>query len=248
MSSFKLYSQLAEYYYYIEKSGRNFKQELLCLDLLFRSYRVRKVVDLGCGTGEHAEALRRMGYEVLGIDNSSYMLEVAKKRFPNSKFQLANMQDFNVSSTYDALICLYGTFNYLLTTQEIQNALDSIYATLRPKGLLILEIWNSIPIQKIRKKPISPVNVCSVGSTIVKRNRGFRVSSENNNLVEVNFSFDINSQVIKDYHVMRVFEKEEIQNYLRQCKFEVHNIFKDYQRRKFHNKSIRMLFVCQKQK
>lgn len=248
MSSLKLYSDLAEYYYHIEKSGRNFKQELICLDILFRSYRAKKIIDLGCGTGEHVEALRRLGYDMLGIDNSSFMLDVAKKRFPNSKFQLGSMQDFKVNNHYDALICLYGTFNYLITSQEIQNTFHSIYSALKLKGLVVLEVWNSIPIQKIRKKPISPVNVCSVGSTIVKRNRGFRISDEEQNLVEVNFAFDVNSKIIKDHHVMRVFTKEEIENYLTQFKFEVHHVYKDYQRKKFNNKSIRMLFICQKHK
>lgn len=244
----KLYSELAEYYYHIEKSGRNLKQELRCLDELFRSHKVKTIIDLGCGTGEHVEALRRLGYDMLGVDNSNFMLNVAKKRFPYARFQLGSMQDFRVDTNYDALVCLYGTFNYLTNFQDIQNTFHSIYSALKPKGLLILEIWNSIPIQKIRKKPISPVNVCSVGSTIVKRNRGFRISNEDNNLVEVNFSFDVNSKIINDHHVMRVFTKEEIETYLNQFKFEIHNVYKDFQRKKFNNKSIRMLFICQKQK
>lgn len=250
MSSLKLYSELAEYYYYIEKSSRSLKHEIECLDLLFKSYKVNKFIDLGCGTGEHVEALRRLGYEALGLDNSSFMLDVARKRFPQANFRLADMQNFRLDSTYDALICLFGTFNYLTTSQEIQTALDSIYKVLKPKGLLILEIWNSIPLMQIRKKPITPVNVCTIGGTVLKRNRGFKISTEQGkeNLVEVNFLFDLNSKIIKDHHVMRVFSKGEIENYLTQFHFLIHNVYKDYLRRKFSEKSIRMLLVCQKEK
>lgn len=250
MTLLKLYSELAEYYYYIEKTSRNFKQEIQFLDLLFRSYRIKKFIDLGCGTGEHLEILRRLGYEGLGLDNSSAMLEVARKRFPASNFHLADMRNFQVDLSYDALICLFGTFNYLRTDEEIQSTLNFISKALKPRGVFILEVWNSIPLMKIRKKPITPVNVCLVGNKVLKRNRGFRISNESKkeNLVEVNFLFDLDSKIIKDCHVMRVFSKEEIESFLESYHFEIINIYKDYSRRKFTNKSVRMLFICQKEK
>ena len=47
----KLYTELAEYYYEIEKSGRNFQEEVLLLDEIYKKHKVKLVLDIGCGKG-----------------------------------------------------------------------------------------------------------------------------------------------------------------------------------------------------
>ena len=53
----KLYTELAEYYYEIEKSGRKFQEEVLFLDEIYKKHKVQSVLDIGCGTGEHVLGL-----------------------------------------------------------------------------------------------------------------------------------------------------------------------------------------------
>src|SRR5712664_2915980 len=50
------------------------------LEALLRIHPPRGVLDLPCGQGRHSIELARRGYEVTGVDLSSFMLEVAKKR------------------------------------------------------------------------------------------------------------------------------------------------------------------------
>src|SRR6266581_5500689 len=47
---------------------------------LYGQSTVRRVLDLGCGTGGHAVVLAARGYEVVGIDRSAEMLERARAR------------------------------------------------------------------------------------------------------------------------------------------------------------------------
>ena len=37
------------------------------------------VLDLGCGTGTMTRLLREKGYDMIGVDNSAEMLEIARK-------------------------------------------------------------------------------------------------------------------------------------------------------------------------
>ena len=57
-----------------------------------RSEALRKIVDVGCGPGNSTELLaaRYPGAEVIGLDNSPAMLEEARRRLPNVRFEFAN--------------------------------------------------------------------------------------------------------------------------------------------------------------
>lgn len=57
--------------------------EVKSLARLFRDNKIEKVIDIGCGTGEHAIALAKLGFSVVGIDNSRLMFNVAKEKWDN---------------------------------------------------------------------------------------------------------------------------------------------------------------------
>ena len=44
------------------------------------------VVDLGCGSGLWARELTQAGYDVLGIEQSAAMIEIARKKTPKARF------------------------------------------------------------------------------------------------------------------------------------------------------------------
>lgn len=55
-----------------------------------------KVVDLGCGNGSLTDRLQSLGYQVMGIDASPAMLEIARKEYPNISFQQADALSFQL--------------------------------------------------------------------------------------------------------------------------------------------------------
>lgn len=75
----KLYNELAEFYFDIEKPSRKIDSEARFLDRIFRKHRIMSILDMGCGTGEHVRYFQSLGYRPKGIDSSSKMIEVAKK-------------------------------------------------------------------------------------------------------------------------------------------------------------------------
>ena len=101
------------------------------------------VVDLGCGSGLWARELTNAGYDVLGIDQSSAMIEMAKKKAPKAGFKKASFLNIKLPSC-DAVTSLGECFNYLFDKKnskpELTRLFSRVHNALRPGGLFIFDI------------------------------------------------------------------------------------------------------------
>jgi len=76
------------------------------------------VVDLGCGSGIWAKALTQAGYEVLGIDISDAMLDLAREKAPKAKFQNASLLRVELPKC-DAVTSIGECLNYQFDEHEL---------------------------------------------------------------------------------------------------------------------------------
>src|ERR1700735_5333764 len=67
----------------------------------------RTILDVACGTGEHAKFLKQR-YAVDGIDINASYLDAARLKNPSGNYALADMMDFDLSRTYDVVTCLFS--------------------------------------------------------------------------------------------------------------------------------------------
>ncbi|MBP9889440.1 MAG: class I SAM-dependent methyltransferase [Leptospiraceae bacterium] len=248
----KLYTELAEYYYEIEKSGRKFQEEVLFLDEIYKKHKVHSVLDIGCGTGEHVVAMQELGYKITGTDSSKEMISHAQKRFPNCHFEIGELQTYKKEKAFDGIYSIFGTMNYLITKEDLESSFSNIRKNLKPSGIIIMEIWNAIPIQLIQRKPLTTVGHAKIGNLVIKRNRGFKVkrregaAQTEETLVEVNFVYNLDKKEIKDKHIMRVFTLEEISAILENQKLDILQTYGNYKMEKYKNHGARMLIVAKK--
>jgi SAM-dependent methyltransferase len=69
----------------------------MVLDLLrVRGTSSGLIVDVGCGSGIAAEIWGRAGYEVLGIDLSPAMIDLARRRAPRAEFRVGSFLDADI--------------------------------------------------------------------------------------------------------------------------------------------------------
>jgi SAM-dependent methyltransferase len=102
----------------------------------------RTILDVACGTGEHARHLASAhGFEVDGLDLDPGLLGVARAKHPAGTFFEADMAGFALGRRYDVILCLFSSIGYLVTIDRVEQAMKCFREHLRPSGLLLLEPW-----------------------------------------------------------------------------------------------------------
>jgi 2-polyprenyl-3-methyl-5-hydroxy-6-metoxy-1,4-benzoquinol methylase len=123
-------------------------QELPFFLRLFSENEVKRVLDAACGTGHHALALARLGYEVVGADLSEAMIGRAQANAAQVgvkvPFIQAGFGEFRekVGDGFQAVICLGNSLPHLLSEAALRAALLDMRQILKPKGLLIVQNRN----------------------------------------------------------------------------------------------------------
>ena len=122
------------------------EKEVLFLDKVFKKHRVKSVLDIACGTGRHSIALKRLGYEVTGIDLSAPMIEYARKKSKEAglviPFHKMDMRKIKLKKKFDAVVILFTSFCYMNRNQDIIDSLNSIRKVLKKNGILIIDVHN----------------------------------------------------------------------------------------------------------
>jgi SAM-dependent methyltransferase len=138
-----MFTPSAEYYDLIYSTFKDYAAETArIVDLLRRiNPRGRTVLDVACGTGEHARLLAAHGFAVDGLDLDSALLRIAALKHPAGRFFEADMRDFHLPHRYDAVLCLFSSIGYLTTLDRVRQALARFREHLAPGGVIVVEPW-----------------------------------------------------------------------------------------------------------
>jgi SAM-dependent methyltransferase len=102
----------------------------------------RTILDVACGTGEHARLLAsKHGFAVDGLDLNPAFAAIAQQKCPAGRFVAADMAQFALRFRYDVITCLFSSIGYLQTLDRVRAALACFREHLAPGGLLLLEPW-----------------------------------------------------------------------------------------------------------
>jgi len=107
-----------------------------------------RLLELACGTGSHALALEKFGYQIVATDYSEDILAIARRKGREMSstvdFRFQDMTDLRVSDgPFDAVICLFDSIGYVATNERIGSVLGGVHEQLRPDGLFIFEFWHA---------------------------------------------------------------------------------------------------------
>ena len=143
MGQFKDYA----YYYNAFYQDKDYAQEAKTVATLLDKYdnQIKNVLVYGCGTGNHDIELAKLGYQCHGIDLSSEMISIAKKKAEeeqlDSTYEVADIRAYEPSKQYDAVISLFHVMSYQTGNNDIKNAFKSARQGLRKGGLLLFDVW-----------------------------------------------------------------------------------------------------------
>ena len=161
MNTVPLYDSFDDYDRFVNWPAR-LEFELPFFRRLFQQEKVRSVLDVACGTGHHAIALAREGYQATGADISQAMVDRARLNaqeagvevpfYPLGFGELAEA----LPGPYDALLCLGNSLPHLTEAPALERALQDFARVLRPGGLAIIQNRNLDRVLALQERFMPP--------------------------------------------------------------------------------------------
>jgi SAM-dependent methyltransferase len=191
--------------------------------------KVRRLVDLGCGTGSHSLDLAGRGYDVTGIDMSRGMLTEAQKKLSVAKtagnvcFLEGDIATSRPEGNFDAALMLFSVLGYSVENQALVNLLSHVRNMLRPGGLLIFDIWfgpaviTNDPGQQVRR-------VAVPGGEVLRFSSGELDLQKQLCLIAFEFWHVAGDRILSrvvEHHLMRYFFPREIEMLLQASGFDL---------------------------
>jgi SAM-dependent methyltransferase len=138
-----MFNTSAEFYDLIYSTFKDYEAETAQIASLLRQINPRctSVLDVACGTGEHARLLAARGFAVEGLDLDAAFVRIARQKHPAGRFFEADMSDFHLPHRYDAVTCLFSSIGYLRTLDRVVRALTCFREHLAPSGVILVEPW-----------------------------------------------------------------------------------------------------------
>jgi SAM-dependent methyltransferase len=107
-----------------------------------------RLLELACGTGSHAMALEKFGYEIIATDYSEDVLARARQKAVKAgssvDFRWQDMRALDVAERpFDAVVCLFDSIGYVETNEAIMQVLKGVHRHLRKDGMFIFEFWHA---------------------------------------------------------------------------------------------------------
>lgn len=132
-----------DYLRFHQRSAEQAKAEIRKIGRLIPLRKGDSVLDVGCGTGEHCLALAEAGCRVIGIDLSQTMIDRAKAKAKAgglpAEFFCQDMRAIHLTSRFDAVFNLFGTFGYFETDEENQQVLTQMRKAMKNGGWYVLD-------------------------------------------------------------------------------------------------------------
>lgn len=248
LKDYKFYDLLSSDFDLMVSWDKRLKNEAPFFLKLFEQNKVRKILDLACGTGHHLIFFAKSGYLVTGVDLSEKMLEIARKNakgVSGVKFLKAGFQDVypKLKDKFDAVICLGNSLPHLLSKKDLKKTFQNIYRLLNSGGIFILQNRNYDKILKKKIRFMAP-NIAETqdGKVVFFRLLDFLKDKVIFNLVtfrqkQGKWSFQTKSTYL------RPILRKEIQNLLIGQGFKEPKFFGDYNFSPFRNPTSEDLIV-----
>jgi SAM-dependent methyltransferase len=113
-----------------------------------RGLQGKRLLDVGCGTGKSFLEMLPRDWEVTACDISPAMLELAREKAGERvQLALANMLDLPEFGEFDLVWALDDAINYLLSPEELEQALAGMRANLASTGLILFDV-NALPVYR----------------------------------------------------------------------------------------------------
>lgn len=193
-----MYETLARFYDALVKDDEATKE---WVTLIEQSITGKDVLELACGSGEITIQLAKDGYHVLGSDLSSDMIEEAKKKEHSDlvDWKVMDMSDFQLDQSFDAILCLCDSFNYLLHKSQVLRMFKLVKEHLKPGGTFIMDMHSLDRLEEFAEE-------YNEAGRIENHEYQWTIQTIDESIYQ-NFAFyDEEGRVTLEQHIQRVYD------------------------------------------
>ena len=223
----KFYSQ----YYELLYRDKNYQLETDYVDTLIKKFKIKTktILDIGCGTGNHAIKLSDKGYVVHGTDLSQDMIDIALKKITkkvpeNITFSCSDIRNLQLHQEFDAITALFHVISYQTSNENLIKTFETVNKHLSDDGIFIFDFWygpavlNDLPTVRIKRLENENVKITRLAEPILNTQC---------NTVDVNYEFFIENAELKEItteselHIMRYLFDIELEDIVDNAGFDI---------------------------
>jgi SAM-dependent methyltransferase len=213
LTTFHDYAESYDFFY--EHKDYAGEARFVAETILSHHPKAKSLLDLGCGTGQHALHFLALNFDVVGADQSADMLALAKKRLPTlgEHLHLGDVTEIKLGNTFDCIVSLFHVMSYMTTDQKIHAFFQNLSEHLAPGGVAVVDFWYGPGVlsqkPEVRKKSITTQNQKVTKISVPQHDPLSKTISVQIDLEVQELSTD-DSRLFKEVHNMRYFFDHEL--------------------------------------
>ncbi|HBZ83507.1 MULTISPECIES: class I SAM-dependent methyltransferase [Brevibacillus] len=202
-----------------------------------------RVLDLCCGSGRHSRALVRRGYEVVGVDLSPVLLQLAEEQNndPRLSFARCDMRNIPYRDEFDIVVNLFTSFGYFSSDEENAQVIRNMAQALKTNGEVVIDYLNPAYVTS----HLVPHSTKHVNGMFIEEKRWIEDGAVKKRIW---ITDDTDKEKREYLEQVRLFSVEQMIAMLEQAGFGQIQVFGNYQFEPYiASQSPRMIFYAIKQ-
>jgi ubiquinone/menaquinone biosynthesis C-methylase UbiE len=154
------FSNIASYYDLMTGFKDRLINEFGIIKFLVEKFDISTALDAGCGTGVHSIILSKIGVDVIGLDSSADMLEIARTNALKAGVEPEFVKEYFESmpcgwaDKFDAVFCLANSLVGVENGERLSLAFKSFHRVLKPGGRAIIQVLNFLRFRRGNRRII----------------------------------------------------------------------------------------------
>ncbi|MDE6853089.1 MAG: class I SAM-dependent methyltransferase [Lachnospiraceae bacterium] len=208
------------------------------------------VVDLACGTGNMTRQLAAAGYDMIGIDQSCRMLDIAREKCPENVLLLQqDMRDLDLYGSVSAFICVCDGMNYLPSAADLRQVFHRVSMFLDPDGIFVFDMKTAYFYQHLLGN--RTITDHREDMTLIWENEYHEESAVNEYLVTIYQLADPERDLferIEEYHRQYAYSVEQVCEALQEEGLLLEAVYDAFTRNAPIRQSERIYYIVRKRK
>lgn len=208
---------------------------------VYNKFNIKKMLDIGCGTGNHLQYLSKYINNGIGIDISKEMIDVAsKKEIPNVKFIHSSVENLS-DSEFDLITLLFQVVNHIHDLSKLILLFKSISNKINSGGILIFDVFNCLAM--LLDKPNNEIRNIHDRTIEIKSN----FDAFNSNLsIHYNYKDNTTNESFNYSLYETIWSPFILKQILNETGFKICEIKKNFTEEDISINTYKLTFICKK--